>query len=200
MPLINADGCPVHVEVAGPERAPVPPVIIGRDDRGRDEPASETIGRHFPCRDAACVEISCDGTARCAASLDAALDVGGLGTDNRDPFLHSRGDELRSASRSGGPVAPRRLRRARRRRDCPSHLCGAGCAGGAGRGASGHNGHIRRAGTGMSRRAQPTRDGSPRHCKCGVELTPGNCEHDSFLCRTDPMILGSNNILAMRWT
>ena len=23
MPLINADGCPIHVEVAGPERAPV---------------------------------------------------------------------------------------------------------------------------------------------------------------------------------
>ena len=69
MPLINADGCPVHVEVAGPERAPVPPVIIGRDDRGRDEPASETIGRHSVS------EIGCDGTTRCAASLDAALDV-----------------------------------------------------------------------------------------------------------------------------
>ena len=27
------------------------------------------------CRDAARVEIGCDGTARCAASLDAALDV-----------------------------------------------------------------------------------------------------------------------------
>jgi hypothetical protein len=67
--LINADGCPVHVEVAGPERAPVPPVIIGRDDRGRDEPASETIGRHSVS------EIGCDGTTRCAASLDAALDV-----------------------------------------------------------------------------------------------------------------------------
>ena len=29
----------------------------------------------IPCRDAARVEIDCDGTARCAASLDAALDV-----------------------------------------------------------------------------------------------------------------------------
>jgi hypothetical protein len=26
----------------------------------------------------------------------APLDVGGLGTDNRDPFLHRLGDELRS--------------------------------------------------------------------------------------------------------
>jgi hypothetical protein len=26
----------------------------------------------------------------------APLDVGGLGTDNRDPFLHCLGDELRS--------------------------------------------------------------------------------------------------------
>ena len=42
---------------------------IGRDDRGRDELASETIGRHSVS------EIGCDGTARCAASLDAALDV-----------------------------------------------------------------------------------------------------------------------------
>src|SRR5262249_46746403 len=47
---------------------PVPPVIIGRDDRGRDEPASETIGRHSVS------EIGCDGTTRCAG---AALEPSG---------------------------------------------------------------------------------------------------------------------------
>src|SRR5262249_45524408 len=46
-----------------------PRSIIGRDDR--DEPASETIGRH-PVS-----EIGCDGTARCAVSLDASARCAG---------------------------------------------------------------------------------------------------------------------------
>jgi hypothetical protein len=67
VPLINADGCPIKVEVAGPERTPAPPVIISRDDGAHAAPASGTIACRSPssCR---------DGSARL---LIASRQVGG---------------------------------------------------------------------------------------------------------------------------